>query len=65
MKPDWNHIIDKFPQNGQEVIVCSENDCFEFATFMKGEFIPWDEGDLHLREFYVTHWMKLPKPPKR
>ena len=65
MKLTWNHIIDKFPQKGQEVIVCSYDDCFEFATFMNGEFIPWEGEEFYLRGFQITHWMKVPKPPDR
>jgi len=60
----WINIKDKLPNDNQECLVaveCAPPYGYELATYdyIKKEFISW--GTINRN---VTHWMRLPKPPK-
>lgn len=72
---EWINVEDKLPEEGQRVL-CYPNG-INILTFGVNEEGDWRKGlfcDITFSEYWddtvpvsldVTHWMKLPNPPKQ
>lgn len=49
----WIKVTDRLPEEGQAVLCYPEYLPAEYSSY----WLQWSE-------FYVTHWMPLPEPPK-
>lgn len=61
----WFDVKKILPDEGEEVMVSSDKQAYSLATFIDGGFIPFQGIPYECKSFNITHWRKLPKPPKQ
>jgi hypothetical protein len=61
---EWIKCSDRMPEILEECLVCSKDQSYALATYLKVGFIPFCGADFRVIKFKVTHWMPLPQPPK-
>ena len=61
----WISVDEKEPELGEECLVCSHDNCYFLATLCDDCWFPFILPDFETRKKVITHWMKLPKLPKR
>lgn len=61
----WFDVRKILPNNEEEVMISSDNQAYSLATFINGEFFPFEGLPYEYKNFRITHWRYLPKPPKK
>lgn len=59
--PAWINVNDCLPEEGELTIIYTSNGSIAISKYEEGE---WIITNL-LHAINVTHWMKIPKPPRK
>ena len=67
---EWVSVIDQLPKNKQEILCITRAGDTHISTFvLREDSVEWDEPyygqEISSPIEKVTHWMPLPKPPKK
>ncbi len=61
---EWISVEDRLPEIGVEVIVC-DNYGDVYTDCLTKMNTAWAKHSRYIIDLHYTHWMPLPKPPKK